>query len=110
MSGQQNVAFAQDLDLGLKSTGPTTIPPLTFKVKECSKASQGMENSLTESQFASQVSRPDILFRVCLTQPGQWTMARTLWTDRDVFSEATMQCGPCPYKLTIRHGEPCMMK
>ena len=40
-------------------------------------------------------------------QPGQWTMARTLWTDRDVFSEATMQCGPCPYKLTIRHWEPC---
>ena len=54
MSGQQNVAFAQDLDLGLKSPGPTTIPPLTFKVKECSKASQGMENSITESQFASE--------------------------------------------------------
>lgn len=51
---QKNVTFAQDFDLGLKSPGPTTIPPLTFKVKECSKASQGMENSITESQFASE--------------------------------------------------------
>ena len=66
---QKNVTFAQDFDLGLKSPGPTTIPPLTFKVKECSKASQGMENSITESQFASQVSRPDILFSLA---SGQW--------------------------------------
>ena len=55
---------------------------------------------------------------ICISRPRyfvfrvrQWTMAWTLWTDRDVFSEGR-QCswsGVCPYNLTMQ-GKTVLLK